>query len=647
MVSREIVPPERRHSTLARLALTAIDASMLAESTFGESSVSVSAQWADTISRSHRETGQPHLSRVRAARVNALSSIASLRVVGQIPTIERWASRLSESTPGPVVHEGEFERFLREVYCLAVEGNGLTARDLRRLAVEIAAALLEEGRSVESLRHSLMSIVADETYDAVESADAVKGILFQPMNPYIVAIGVRGAQDLTEFDRLAEGRARLLRSATIQSRLSEWGRSGGIAAEYIRASMRASARVKNVAVDDPVMVCVQVRVSARDFSSAAREARKVVARLLDRYTAAFYGANLEIAPSAGVAKLVGPRSEFRVQRFSPPPARSIRADLEPPRSPLRESLRAAAIARRMIDPLTRASFGWIAIETAGFKVSDADRLGKVLALQDLGQRFIIAYRDIQRGVGEISARARGHQSRSERYRRKAAQLGRSHPADPAVRARVGRLRDEATQLSEQHSTDSARFGRLAESAVARINQLGVSKDGAQFGDNAFSDVVDFGRWQFLLRTVATIGDCNLQDGSVSALRELLKDVPLWAGESVLRAAESAESPVSLVSALEDRARFYRGLIDGLYSARNVHLHEGLNDLSGELALSSGGLLVVDTLTELWLYWQRMGTVASPEEIVGIIAARFDDIVRAVDLDLDSVDLRMLTSPDGS
>lgn len=627
-----LVPLPSRRLVFGRLFSRFLSPGPLVESPFGSESAILSTLWASSLRRSRRETGQPFDSRLIPARESAASCIQSVPRWHSLPTLVRWHQRLGQGLAIDIVEQGEVLDYANELWSLITSAQGVVASELHRWTRELAGIAQELEWYGPSLHSELQLLLAQER-DAQGSTGAqIDSLLFRASTQHLVVIGLSGAREIIGLATTAPPGVRVMQDESTPAAYGGWGKAGSKAKLFVDALTRPPAEIHGRPVVPVYSLLLEVAVIAPRVETAAEDARRRVLRLLDVVSAAHPSARLRLSELVGVGH---PDSgAFHVHSFAGHVARSIELDPHLPPSSLASSIRAAALIRQLADPLTRASFSWIAFETAGLKSGSASACGRSLALVCVRHLAIVAFRDVQRGVTEIGDTQRSYDLKARSERRKARKLRKASPRNKElVEGLVARAISHEAAASE-YETRAAELLASYAFAVERIDQLGVSAPNLSFGQKGFANLVDMSGWQRQLK--------ELVSSDVPApLSELIAVLPDWATVSIRSCATLFADPLAMARELESSAAYFGKLVDGLYSARNVHLHSGLSDVPGSSAIGAVAPLLIDTMTELFLHWQSEGSAAGPLDVVAQLSTRFETVLASGP---SAFDTSTLTSP---
>lgn len=592
-----------------------LQTNLLAESAIGGSNATLTSLWASSISNSHILTGQPFRVRVTPARQNAVSSISRVPSWEKIPTFAMWRSRLSDDDFSRVAEDTELPGLLREIYHLALTCEEPSVDELSKLAREIAAILIEREQWGNAFGSSLKQLLSDERDEPNSATEKIDDLIVGRISPYLVIVGVGGTRSIEGISSFTGGRIRVIRDEDTDPVFPDWGPSGTRAKEFVTFLCQQRPAYMNYETHPPIAICLEVRVDSVGVEAAAEEARRVVLRLIDSISAAHPTTRVQLSDVAAVGRMDS--ISFNVHSYSPSISRSVRVPTSAPPSPLKESMRAASLIRRLDDPLTRAAFSWISLETAGLKPSDFQSCGKALALYSIRQQAIVAYRQLVRGVGNYSSMANHYRARSETLLRRSRRLEKFSPSKSSDQIHVHNLKLKYSAGAKKAKLEAQKSEARLQSATEAIDKIEVCEPGLAFGDKRFGAIVDMPRWQHQL---------SIADGP-SLLSDLFELLPAWASESARRIGELLGSEVARQEWLESTYDYYSRLLDGVYSARNVHLHNGLSDVPGSVLLGVASELVSDAILEVCLYWHSQGGEDTPRDIILQLAERFDSIMQ--------------------
>lgn len=616
-----------RHIFLCKEILQALNTSMLSESGVGIGSATLTSLWASSISKSHLQTGQPYLVRVTPARENAVASISNVSRWREIPTYVSWHQQLSSNQLSLVVDRTDLNVLFREIYGVALSCKNAAPGEIKNWARELAVILGEREQWGRSFSKALRQAVSDERSTPGSAIERIDSLLQRHSEPHLVVVGVSGATAIEGLDLLAGSSIRVLKDDNTSPSFPNWGSAGGDAKDFIDFVCQPSEEFREYALRPAVQICLEVNVDAVGIESAAEEARRTVLRLIDTLSAVHPTAQLRPTEIVGIK---APRSgKFTVHRFQWRSPGIIRGTLDTPSSPLKESIRAAALIRRLEDPLTRAAFSWVSFETAGIKINDVKACGKALALFSLRQEAILSYRHLVRGVGDMSGLTSRYMKESKLAKKRARRLGKHRPQQYKDSVHLAGLIEAQEHLATQKNLAHEVIAERFHTAVDLVNRLSVCPPGYEFGKNGFTQIVNMTSWQDQLTAI--------NDGDT--LHELMSILPPWATVTANETGNILSHNEKLSTWLRSTADYYGNLLDGLYSARNVHLHSGVSDVPGSTSLGLASALLSDALIEICLLWQTSIRHETPMEIIDKISHRFDQVLdktSSYKLDLDEV-----------
>ncbi|MCS7484775.1 hypothetical protein ACFFQW_37640 [Umezawaea endophytica] len=364
---------------------------------------------------------------------------------------------------------------------------------------------------------------------------------------------------------------------------------------------------------------VAVDVDAVDKASAGRLARRRVTELLDQYVAGHRLLTISLDPRMLVTRAGTVRSDeltprrSTVQRAYPLVQRWPRG--------LREGLRMAHLARTTDSPLTAAALSWAALEACGVN-EKASQLAGVLALQAMRQQVVEAHQLLHQSV---TASAKHARSRVGTTNRRVLSLRRAIDRCAPDHPELSRLRAALAAAETRHEDALDRQGALD---VVLHEPLAVVGEYATLDDHKY--LLDVNGWVDVLLPARSPDTPELR-AARTAVHDLLPHVAPLAARQVTdwqgRLASAGNCARWLVTTQERM----RSLLDALYSARNLALHSGVFQASGDVVLGLGGLMVVDFTLEVLGNWYRNATGpdadASPLEVVRELAARQEDLCR--------------------
>ncbi len=627
---------------LSHLASSTIRAakerSVLTRSALAHPTLAQTVLWADTVSRSHANTNpsQPREWLRKIAREAAERAYESLPHGPSLSSATMWYSRIKNNDV-EIVRPGEWNAFLNSIYHAALSPAS-TLEELDRWSKELAAGLIEDQRSIDTLKQRLNEILAQQKGNLTNTQSRVGKLLLMAPNEHVVAVGVVGAIELNDFNTLVSDDS-VIPLVDVRGTASflRWGRSGGRAAEFVRTV--SDQRLIVSGRDYPVgpRIFLQVLVQASDSESAGNKALRVVQRLLDAYHAAHPTAILSLYSLVAIAQVDCKRGNLTILNREERKWDSINLNGVRPLEPLLPALRVNSMVRAAPATVTRASFSWVALEAAGIKASDTKQCGKALALLELRQLFFTSYRSFVRH-SPASTRVQNDLSRyaeilSRRSRRLRKQGGTGNHAQ---RLELAALRLDTAALF--HRRLSALHKQLADRTRTLIDQIGVAEGGVSYGDPSFATLGAFSSWGLFLREWRT----GIDSDRAAVLHEITAGM-LPTHTSELRVlGDVAGRPDLLQKRLQDRADHFNAQLAGLYSARNLHLHNGVHDVPGEVGLAQLGQSIVDAMLEIWTLWLGQNIAMSPRDAVLELSSRFDSVQSALGVGRLIEDLK----PDG-
>ncbi|WP_426007205.1 hypothetical protein ACPFL9_09185 [Paenarthrobacter sp. NyZ202] len=593
---------------------------VLTRSALAHPTLAASVLWADTISRSHADSGQPYGWLRDSAREAAKNAYERLPRASSFASAFNWYSRIINDETR-VVLQGEWHAYLRSVYAESIS-QAATPQEVDRWSRELAAGLIEDQRELDTLGQRLNELLAQNWKDLKRCQDRVADLLVAGPIEHVVAVGVVGALTLDDFRVLVQDDSVVpLMDGRGMASFRRWGNAGGKAADFIRSVSQQRFSIAGREYLPGPQIFLEVLVEAPDAQSALSKASRLLHTLLDSYHAAHPTALLSLYPLAGVAARGSKRGGFTVLDGSARRTETIGLVGMQPIESLTQALRVNSMIRTAPATVTRASFSWVALEAAGIKKSNIKACGKALALLELRQLFFTSYRTFVR-YSPTSTRAEKVEVRlSEALSRRARRLRRnanSGPHSAGLQLSAMRLDTAAllrTRLASLHKARALRMRSL-------IDGVGVSEGGVGYGDPSFATLGSFSTWGAALR--------EWRAGALSANAQALEEIsngmlPEHCAE--LRVlGDLAGSADLLRERLTTQAAHYASRLEALYSARNLHLHNGIHDVPGEVGLAQLGQSMVDAMLEIWSLWLPHNSQMQPREAVSALAGRFDAVV---------------------
>ncbi|MGK7222793.1 hypothetical protein ACSNO4_08355 [Kocuria flava] len=614
--------------------------SVLTKSALAHPTLAQTALWADTVSRSHHETTQPRDWLCIAAREAAKDAYDSLPGNSTLSAACDWYLRLNNGE-SEVVKPGEWESFLRSVCMRAITATS-SPGDLDRWSRELASGLIEDQRSIDTLNQKLKGILGQQKQTLTNAQHQVQRLLVTAPVDHIVAVGVLGALELKDFQTLvSDGSVSLLTDALSEASFQGWGKAGGRVAEFVRtaSNQRLLLAKRNYLVGPRIFL--QVLVKAPDPESAGNKALRLVQRILDSYHAAHPTALLSLYSLVAIAEIGSRKDSFTLLDRDERKWDSINLIGFQPLEPLTSALRVNSMIRTAPATVTRASFSWVAFEAAGIKPQEIDFCAKALALLELRQLFFSSYRDFVRHSA-ASTRSRNDQVRlAENLKYRSRRLRRHRASGQlaeqlnlaALHIDTAALFRRRLSVLHKHQADRVRF---------LIDQFGVADGGVSYGNPSFATLGDFSGWSVALREWQT----GVQSIRGAALDEIAAGILPEHTAELRLLGDLATQPSLLRTRLERRADYFGAQLRALYSARNLHLHNGVHDVPGEVGLAQLGQSMVDAMLEIWSLWLTSNPTMKPLEVARKLATRFD----SVNLELDSgrlvenLDAGMIAAP---
>ena len=466
---------------------------------------------------------------------------------------------------------------------------------LDQISDEVACLVAATDRDPDTLQQELTHTLAKHGADPAA--------IWQTLNPdrvrHHVACVVHGAGELSGLSAL-DPTAR--QWSTGKPEKLGWGPARDRLRQFL-TTVPSSSTTCVVAVD----------VEAVDKASAARLARRRVTELLDQYVAGHRLLTISLDPRMLVTRAGTVRSDELTPRRSTV-HRAYPLVQRWPRG-LREGLRMAHLARTTDSPLTAAALSWAALEACGVN-EKASQLAGVLALQALRQQVVETHQLLHQSATAADKHARSRVGTTHRrvvsLRKAVDRCAPDHPEHT-------RLRTALAAAEARH--DEARH-RHADLSATLHEPLGVVARYATLDDHKY--LLDVNRWVDVLLP-ARDGDVPELLAARAAVCDLLPHVAPLAARQVTDWQGRLASAGGCARWLVVTQERMRSLLDALYSARNLALHSGVFQATGDVVLGLGGLMVVDFTLEVLGNWYRNATGpdadASPVEVVRELASR--------------------------
>jgi hypothetical protein len=149
----------------------------------------------------------------------------------------------------------------------------------------------------------------------------------------------------------------------------------------------------------------------------------------------------------------------------------------------------------------------------------------------------------------------------------------------------------------------------------------VSDGGVSYGEPSFATLGDFSKWGRLLREWQS----QIDTPQTTVFRQIIEGMlPEDVADIEILSALLVDG-IEAQRYLQDHAEFYAAQIAALYAARNLHLHNGVHDVPGEVCLSFTGQLVVDAIVEIWALWLSATGGPTPRETITLLSDRFEKV----------------------
>ena len=574
---------------------------------------------------SHAETSQPHKNLLIALVNNARDSVDRVRqthVTDQILT--SLFDALDSGSSGLNLINSRAQLQLRTAaLTIAQQVDPL----MQKIPDQLSRAFNEVWEISEPTPQQwiALAVVADEVSCLIAAADRdssalewqiptafhlhegkaegiFKALLPDPIE-YHVACVIRGAGKLIKLDAL-DPSAQQEQASDPDCRISWPGAPNNRLRKFIdKVSLRA---------DDCVM---SVEVFAVDRASAARLGRRQVTGILDQYTAGSRLIDLTIDP----ATLVARTGQVDTEEWQPPhrSARKVYPLLDFWPEGLREGLRTAHVARITDAPLTTAALSWVAMEACGLTHKDSGKLAQALSLQALRQQIAEAHQIILQSVS-ASLGSRSSEAAVSAGLVKSHQVGLTR-LPSGYEQRRQELESLLQSAEERNSSAQRRltnFKSIVSECLPTINRYAVV--------DTRNHLQNLNAWVDILLPARTAESADLVSAR-AALTALLPELSPLAARQIIDWTILLGDPQACADWLALTQSKMSTLLDALYSARNLALHNGVFTASGDEILGQGGVLVVDFVFEFLGNWYRNDPTSGPSklpfEVVDELAGR--------------------------
>jgi len=563
------------------------------------------ASRAQLVLTAHSKTAQPNGRLVREVCDDAAAGVAALRKVLPRESSLKLLERALNDVPAQITknedkkaakallrrvarHAAGLASVTERLFLAAWTAPGVDDRLTNVAAAEAAAILLLEGRDYDELVLDLQRLLRK----TAPTASAVWAALLPPEKPFLAACLVEGTRGLQGLPGLLPG-ARQYDAAKADG--------AGWAAGAARLRQYAASQA-------PVgrLVClVTAEVHARDRATAGWRLRRSVAEVLDQYVAGHRLADLRLLPETLVAEHGGTgHTEITARAPSVRTAYPLTPDW-----PLlmRESLRTAHLARVTDSPVARAALAWSAIEALGVvsvkpapdEVS-AEQLAAALALHHLRDRTMEAHHAIrQAAAAELAAAEQAQAKTTARLRSVLATASGPTPIRPesaaALSQAVAEARAETAVATSWSSELQLRLTPALDALEAYVE--------VHAGSRLLAGVNDW---------VRVLSPSRRDDPLLLvAAREALDNLVRAVGGSAARDVRACRALYAADAVLADELDLLQarglGLLNWLYAARNLSVHEGVFALDGD-----GPLLAVGALNQLDASLEVLGNWFSHE-----------------------------------
>jgi len=493
---------------------------------------------------------------------------------------------------------------------------------LANAALETACALAAIDRDRRTLQAELTAALDQHGPDLA----AVQALLMPPPAAYRYACEVQGASGLDELDELSPGARQL--TGTLQADPA-WGSARPQLVKWLAAQDRSGTSV-----------VVDIEVIARDRASAARLGRRQLVEVLDQYMAGHRILRLVLAPS-GIACRIG---SHKPAEDAPKSGGVNRAYPLVPHWPagLRETLRMAHLARTTDSPMAAAALAWSAVEATGLPAEQRPELAAALSLQAMRQQVMNAHQhlgqDADARVAYNTTRIRAATRALSKLTGALDQCGPGHPKHDIVRARQAAAGASLAQAE----------GRAAALVPLRTALAGLAR---YCGMTPHGYLDDLNSWVDVLLPARPTDPASLTEAR-AALETALPTISPLARRQIQDWQQRLTDPRLCADWLELTQSRLAALLDAVYAARNMTLHSGVFETTGDAVLGQGAVMTADMLLEFLGNWYRHispppAPAQPPAEIILDLAARQGALVarlRGHSSAANELNVGWLTSP---
>lgn len=550
----------------------------------------------------------------------AAAAMAPVSAIRDDKAKDKAVARVAAAHLAPLLRQlpAYLERLFVRAWTASPADGGL----LTSAALEIAGALAAVDRDRLTLQAELALVLS--RYGP--HATPIYAVLLPPPAPHRYACVVYGTGELDELDALSAGARQL---------------SGPSAAEPAWGSARPQL-VKWLAEqeDSATTVVADIEIVARDRASAARLGRRRLVEVLDQYMAGHRILRLALAPR-GFAWRIG---DAKAAEDAKLPRGVRRAYPLVPHWPagLRETLRMAHLARATDSPMAATALAWSAVEATGLGAGRRAELAAAMSLQALRQQVMEAHNHLAQDADARDSynatRKREAGRNVESLRRAAAQCGPGHPKHQLVRRR---LEAAEARLAVAEARETA-AGPLRTALAGLAGHCGITPHGYLSDLNSWVDVL----------LPARAGEPPSLAGARAALATALPMLSPLTRRQIVDWQSRLGDSSRCADWLELTRRRFTALLDAVYAARNLTLHSGVFDTTGDQVLGQGAIMSADLMLEFLGNWYRHSSpppaaAQPPATVIRILAARQANLIhrlRATPGAAHPLNIGWLTSP---
>lgn len=630
------------------MSAAAVAPTLITESVHATATAAHGVRIADTII-GHWETSnysQPHRSYVESVHRVAIDACRSLADVAPVPMAATWLERLGPrlgQSAMPIVCEDDWKTFIEQIVNAACGSNGLSHGGTGRCAIEIAAILVERQQSPRLLERSLVRLFSSRHERDSEPRELITKHLVGTDRQHVALLGVTGARELPGLCSASADVTLRQIHPHLRHQFRGWGNAGGRGQDFARGLASGRIDIGEAAIRSTAPhAFVSVWVRAPDTRAALEKSRVALSEALDQYVVAHPTARLAIEPIAASADPISAGS-FWIDDARGNPIGELSPLTVPWPAQLLIALRMTALMRASVVPVTRAALCWVVMESAGMRPGPSTRelVAKSLALASLRQLHLRSFVDLVVGSRANSGERRRHERRATILRSRARRHLRTSPTvQQSPKLHLAGMRFSVA--SALHSRVAVLAEQDAQRTRGLLNELAVSAVNSDGAPSA--RLRSFQAWARLLRRHSTTSPATTSDHALHTLMVKMRPHQRTLLESVQEADASPESAMALLSMYHS---WFEEMTAQLYVCRNLHLHSGVHELDGGVALGAIGPMMVDALFEIWAIWYRKDSALSPVEVLKLLAQRFDYCTARLNdgIALEKLDLAELAGPD--